>query len=343
MEQGKLTSTRLSFTPRARSAARLSARELLVALGALTLAACATNTSDDSASAGAGSGAATSSSAGTTSTGASGSGTVGSGGTGAGTGTAGASPTGSAGTSTGSAGAGTGTAGATGSAGSTGGGTCPIIDQADNIADFEGGPTAGAVSNVSTAAGPAGKVDWFIFNDATATGVQTPAKTALMPLTVDMPGDCGSGFAFHSTAMGFTGFGAGFGTDFLPKATGATVSTPFDASAYSGIAFSVKGTAAAPLRVSISDSTTATDNPAHTCVDTTDSTNKMRCGDYFGINETIAPGDWQDFVVSFSNPLFLQRGFGLASTGFDKTKVYTIRMQVKGDFDLWIDNVHFVK
>ena len=246
-----------------------------------------------------------------------------------------------AGTNSGT-GATTGTAGATGSAGATSG-TCPAVDQADNIADFEGGAAAGAVTNVTTAAGPGGKVDWFIFNDATMGATQTPAKVALMPLPVDMPGDCGSMFAFHSTAVGFTGFGAGFGTDFLPKAMGATVSTPFDASAYSGIAFSVKGTAAAPLRVSVSDSTTATDNPAHTCVDTTDATNKMRCGDYFGVNEPITGTDWQDFVVTFSDPSFAQRGFGLKSPGFDKTKVYTLRAQVKGNFDLWIDNVHFVK
>lgn len=187
------------------------------------------------------------------------------------------------------------------------------------------------------------KVDWFLFNDATAAGVQMPAKTALQPLAVEMPGDCGSLAAFHTTAMGYTGFGAGFGTDFLPKMTGATVSTPFNASAYSGIALSFKGTAAAFPRFSVSDSTTATDNPTHACVDTTDSTNKMRCGDYFGVSLPLPTADWQDTVVSFSDPMFKQRGFGLPSAGFDKTTVYTIRIQAKGDYDLWIDNVHFVK
>ena len=45
-----------------------------------------------------------------------------------------------------------------------------------------------------------------------------------------------------------------------------------------------------------------------------------------------------------------QRGFGLpVAAGLDKTKVYTIRAQIKGtaaapgSYDIWIDNVRFVK
>jgi len=29
--------------------------------------------------------------------------------------------------------------------------------------------------------------------------------------------------------------------------------------------------------------------------------------------------------------------------GIDKTKLFSLRMQVKGDFDLWIDNVAFLR
>ena len=215
-------------------------------------------------------------------------------------------------------------------------GACATVVPADVVSDFESGK-----ADVLAVGGRGGS--WFLFNDG--TGMQTPVKTPNVTLVAEAGGACGSMFGFHSTGMGFTVFGAGFGADFAPKAAGATVSTVYDASAYTGVALFAKSAASISLRVSVSDAGTAPEGMV--CVDTTDKTNKMRCGDYFGSDVTIGT-DWQDYVSPFA--MMKQRGFGLpVATGIDKSKVYTIRAQIKGSaavpgaYDLWIDNVRFVK
>ena len=179
---------------------KLSTRFVISAF-ALAAVSCAANTSDDSASAGAGN----SSSAGTAST------------TGGATGASGApsGASGSVGVSGSSAGGAPSTNGGTSSVGggSTGGACSATIDPADLISDFETGKAQEVVVG-----GRSG--DWFVFNDG--SGMQTPVKVVNTPLPAEMGGACGSMYAFHSTATGFTGFGAGFGTDFVAKAAGAT-------------------------------------------------------------------------------------------------------------------------
>jgi hypothetical protein len=125
----------------------------------------------------------------------------------------------------------------------------------------------------------------------------------------------------------------------------ATFSTVYDASAYSGIALRAKAANPVDLRVSVSDVGTAPEGMK--CTDTTDKTDKTRCGDYFG-SDIMVGTDWKDFVVPFAT--MAQRGFGLPiATGIDNSKIYTFRAQVKGSaaapcvFDLWIDDVRFVK
>ncbi|HWZ91281.1 MAG TPA: hypothetical protein VNW92_20610, partial [Polyangiaceae bacterium] len=130
-----------------------------------------------------------------------------------------------------------------------------------------------------------------------------------------------------------------------PKPAMTTASIAFDASAYSGVALRAKAASPVTLRVSVSDSGTAPEGMK--CTDTTDKTDKTRCGDYFG-SDIMVSTSWQDFVLPFA--MMAQRGFGLPiATGLDKTHVYTFRAQVKGSaaapcvFDLWIDDVRFVK
>ena len=236
---------------------------------------------------------------------------------------AGSSPVGSAGSSPGGAGA-------------PATGACATVVPADVVSDFESGK-----ADVLAVGGRGGS--WFLFNDG--TGMQTPVKTPNVTLVAEAGGACNSMFAFHSTGTGFTVFGAGFGADFAPKAAGATDSTVYDASAYSGVALFAKAATPISLRVSVSDNGTATEGKV--CVDTTDSTNKMRCGDYFGSDVTLTT-DWQDYQLPFA--MMKQRGFGLpVATGIDKSKVYTIRAQIKGSaaapgaYDIWIDDVRFVK
>jgi hypothetical protein len=229
------------------------------------------------------------------------------------------------------------TGGAPGTAGTAGGGPLPAgcdpVDTMTLLSDFETGK-----AEVLPNAGRDGS--WFLYSDG--TGMQTPAKVANTPLVAEAGGACGSAYAFHTTGTGFTVWGAGIGTDFAPKT--AMQRTAYDLSLYSGIALRAKSVATMPLRVSISDVNTSPEGAI--CVDTTDATNKARCGDYFGAEVTLG-AEYQDFVIKFAD--MKQRGWGLpVMTGFDKTKAYTLRMQVKGSaqapatFDLWFDDIRLV-
>jgi hypothetical protein len=238
---------------------------------------------------------------------------------------------GSPGSSGSAAGGPVGTAGTGGSGGPPAG--CTPVDTMTLLSDFETGK-----AEVLPNAGRDGS--WFLYSDG--TGTQTPVKVPNTPLVAEAGGACGSAYAFHTTGTGFTVWGAGIGTDFAPKT--AMARTAYDLSAYSGIALRAKSAATMPLRVSISDVNTSPEGMK--CVDTTDATNMARCGDYFGAEVTLG-AEYQDFVIKFAD--MKQRGWGLpVPTGLDKTKAYTLRMQVKGSaqapatFDLWFDDVRLV-
>lgn len=234
-----------------------------------------------------------------------------------------------------------GTPGASGSVSASGSGSgsempgtaCSAVDPTALISDFETGK-----AEVAATAGRDGS--WFLYNDG--TGTQMPVKIPNTPLAAEAGGACSSAYAFHTTGTGFTVWGAGIGTDFAPKSGEAR--TLYDLSAYSGIALRAKAAATTPVRVSISDINTAPEGLV--CEDTTDNTNPARCGDYFGAEVTVG-AEFADFTIKFSD--MKQRGWGLpVAAGFDKTKAYTLRLQVKGsaqapaNFDLWLDDIRLV-
>jgi hypothetical protein len=164
-----------------------------------------------------------------------------------------------------------------------------------------------------------------------------------MPLAAEASGACGSAFALHTTAKGFTGFGAGAGVDFAPRAMTSAPTTIYDGSAYTGISLYAKAAAPVALRLSVSDVNTDKEGIAQggTCVDTTDRTNPNRCGDYFGLDLSVT-SEWQMFNIPFA--MMAQNGWGQpVPAGIDKAKLYSLRVQAKGDFDLWIDNVAFTR
>jgi hypothetical protein len=231
------------------------------------------------------------------------------------------------------------TAGSPGTAGSGGSGTLPAgcapADITAVLADFETG-----VADVLPQNNRDGS--WFLYNDKSPGGTQTPVKVMNMPLVAEPGGACGSAYAFHTTGTGFTVWGAGIGMDFVKKVDMLNVA--HDISAYSGIALRAKAAATTPLRVSISDANTSPEGML--CVDTPDATNMARCGDYFGAEVVLGP-EYQDFTIKFAD--MKQRGWGLpVMSGFDAKNAYTVRMQVKGSaqapamFDLWVDDVRLV-
>jgi hypothetical protein len=210
--------------------------------------------------------------------------------------------------------------------------SCSALIATDVISDFEGG-----TAKLNPVAGRDGS--WFIFDDG--TGTSTPVKIPNTPLDAEAGGACDSAYAFHTTGSGYSDWGAGIGTDFVPKV--AEVRQTYDVSSYSAIGFRAKAAAPVEIRLSISDQNTAEEGGV--CNPTAVSGDPDRCGDYFGTNVVLST-EWEDYTVPFAS--MTQRGWGLPAPGFDATTAYSLRMQVRGDaatpvsFDYWLDDVYLV-
>jgi hypothetical protein len=215
-------------------------------------------------------------------------------------------------------------------------GCSDVAAPADLVSDFETGKAD--VANVGGRNG-----SWFVFNDG--SGMQTPTKTPNVALPAEMGGACASQYAFHTKGTGFTVWGAGVGATLTPGGgDGGTSKATYDASAYTGIAFMAKVDKTVSVRFSVTDKNTAVEGGL--CEDTSDKTSTRRCGDYFGLDLSV-DATWKEYTLSFSDSA--QNGWGLPEQTMDKAHIYAFHAQVKGaattpaNFELWLDNVHFVK
>jgi len=252
-------------------------------------------------------------------------------------GTAGSTSTGGTGATTptgGTPGSG-GTPGTAGTGGTPAGGTCTPLDPSDLLANFDGG-----VAHVEAVAGRDGS--WFQLKDTSPAGVITPPKVEMTPLPAEAGGACTSAFGYHTTATGFVDWGAGVAAHFIPRDSTSMLLTAYDLSAYTGIALWAKAGTTITANVSISNKDTATmdDGVAETgaCNKAAAAPDPTRCGDHFG-KDILIGADWQEFVIPFAT--MSQKGWGAPAVPLDLTKTYTLRIKVKGDFDLWIDEVRF--
>ncbi len=257
------------------------------------------------------------------------------------TGAGGSDPTGIGTGGSGPGGSGTGgsdsTGGASGGGSGPGGDPCTgTIAPDDVISDFESG-----VAVVAKIGGRGGS--WFVYNDGSA--MQTPIKMPNAPLGAERGGACGSQYAFHTTGMGFSVWGAGVGATFTAAANDGGTKTSYEASAYGGIAFVAKSATPIVVRFAVPDKNTAVEGGV--CEDTTDKTSPRRCGDYFGIDVQIGT-EWKAYTLDFATAT--QGTWGLlVPTGLDRAHVFAFHAQFKGsalapaNFDLWLDNVRFVK
>jgi hypothetical protein len=236
---------------------------------------------------------------------------------------------------TGSGPTGTGTTGGPAGSGSSAGCDAELAPD-DLISDFESGS-----AEVFKAGGRSGS--WFTFNDG--SGMQTPVRTPSGPLSADMGGACNSQYAMHTTGTGFTVWGAGIGATLTPGAGDAGGKASYDASGYRGIAFWAKVASPTSVRVSVPDGNTAAEGGV--CLDTTDRTSARRCGDYFGADLQIGT-TWQAYTFEFATAAQSTWGL-LVPTGLDKAHIFAFHAQVRGtpsapaNFELWLDNVRFVK
>jgi hypothetical protein len=244
--------------------------------------------------------------------------------------------------------------------GGSGGSTTPTVQapacgagdalaaDADVISNFED-----AFGTLATGKGLSG--GWYTYKDNTAAGMITPA-VGVSPISAEEikgGGRCMGGnseFALHVLGGGFDDWGAGTGTDlsFQPPEANAPVGTMgkrvgFDASAYTGIAFWAKlgdTPGAAPgVRLNVKDIQT---DPDGMMCSTAMPSGAMACHDDFGKNIALT-SQWKKFTVLFAE--MAQQNFGKKYEAIKKDALFAIQFQFSksSKFDIWLDDMHFIK
>jgi hypothetical protein len=251
------------------------------------------------------------------------------------TGATGAAGDSSAAGSTSAAGT-TGSAGATGTTGASADCTMDMGTTDNTISDFEDG-SGSVLPNGNRNGG------WYSYVDTAATCMVMPPPNGTATAAEIPGGRCGSMFAMRFQGMGCSVFGAGVGTDLAAPAAGdagtttAAAKTPYDVSAYTGVSFWVRADKGSSLRfkMPMTDDTKTTDGGS--CVEAA----TAKCSDDFGANIALTK-NWVKKTVLFS--AMKQEGWGKKFT-WTPAHVTSIQFQVPvvAAFDVWIDDVSFVK
>ena len=265
--------------------------------------------------------------------------------TGSAAGTSGGDTSGTAGSSggdtSGTAGssAATGTGGASGGAGTgaTGSVDCSMDPGTtdDTVSDFEDG-SGSVLPNGDRNGG------WYSYVDTAATCMVMPPPNGTATAAEIPGGRCQSMFAMHFSGMGCSVFGAGVGTDLAAPAatdagTTAAAKVPYDVTAYTGISFWTRADKGSSLRfkMPMTDETKTTDGGS--CTETA----AAKCSDDFGSNIALTKS-WVKHTVMFA--AMKQEGWGKKFT-WTPGHVTSIQFQIPivAAFDVWIDDVSFVK
>jgi len=220
----------------------------------------------------------------------------------------------------GSASGGTGGTATGGSGGNTatGGGT-PGPEVIDDLEDGDGRILAN-----SGRQGP-----WHVFNSS-----DTGAGKGITP---EKGGANGSEYAMHTSGMGYTFAGLGFGLNNADSTPESAQSKAYDASAWAGVVFMVKAgsTGSASLRVEAPMRDFVPTERGGTCTG--------NCWNVYGFTVTTPlTTTWQEVRVPFAS---LQRESG-STPAFDPKQLMTISFKHTGNndrFDFWIDDVRFYK
>lgn len=186
------------------------------------------------------------------------------------------------------------------------------------IDDFEDGDTAGIEEEGR-------QIFWFTFHD------ETPGK--LLPDELFLPSPGGtrdSHLAAHVNAFGFSQWGAGFGAA-VTNVTGS-VRCPFNASGFSGIRFSARGSGR--VRVSLSVPEVVEEQFGGTCRPSA----KEICNDLHGAWFTLTP-TYSAYSFKWSD--FVQRQFGKRAL-FQPARIVAMQFTFEKDqlpIDAWFDDV----
>jgi hypothetical protein len=175
---------------------------------------------------------------------------------------------------------------------------------------------------------------WYTYNDATATGTQTPKPdpTGIIPFKPTAGGHSPL-FSAETNGSGFLTWGAGMGFDFNNTAMKSCV---YDASAYSGITFWAKGNVSLKAMVKI-PATTQSTSDSGTC------TAAGMCEDHYTLTPLPALSTtWTQYTITFASAAtFAQAGWGVPVM-FDKKNIIAMQFQVGiAAFDYSIDDIAF--
>lgn len=166
---------------------------------------------------------------------------------------------------------------------------------------------------------------WYPFGDGTG-----PQDASISPI----PGTRGptSTYALHATGSDHTYWGAGAGVD-LDNAGGTQQDkVPYDASAFTGVTFWARAEAQIPVTVVLPDADT--DAAGMTCT---------TC-DHHYFKLVQVGTTWQRFTVLFSE-LELEPGGAPAPSAFAPGGLVSVQFRMSSgvDYDLWIDDLAFVR
>lgn len=205
--------------------------------------------------------------------------------------------------------------------------TAPAANE-EMIDDMEGG-----TASILATKGRNGA--WYVYNDGTVGAKQTPG-VPFNPEKLASPRGT-SKYAAHSTATGFTTWGAGFGFNLNDKGDGdgGSSKATYAASGYTGFTFwaKVSGTSSTKMRFNVS--TKSTDPAGGFC------TPVEKCNDDYGTDLTLT-SDWTKYTVNFAD--LAQLGWGTAVAKFEDGLVYAVHFQfAKADFDVYVDDIAFLK
>ncbi len=220
-----------------------------------------------------------------------------------------------------------GTSNAGGGASTSSGGAGSSSDEmVDNLEDGDG-----RIPETSGRRGP-----WHIFNNSSGSGNQTPTNNQSATILPDTGGANATQRAIHTSGSGYEFAGTGFDLNNPDSVPESGQSQAWSASAFTGVAFYVKGKA--KLRVELPTKNFVPVARGGSCNEGSET-----CWNVYGSRLSASQwDDWQEVRIRFSQ---LERQEGGTNPAFDASLLMSISFKHEGTeaFDFWIDEVRLIK
>jgi hypothetical protein len=176
--------------------------------------------------------------------------------------------------------------------------------------------------------------EWYVFNDGTDGGIETPASGSSFPDFAISPPRGSSMYAVRMYGSGFTGWGAGVGFNINSPTIGPNGGKrlTYDASPYRGFMFYARTLSGATATLAMEVPDHNTDPSGGICT---------ACGDHFFSHVTIT-ASWAQYVVYYTD--LKQAGWGRPQkSALDPTQIYGVSFIVASmPFDVWVDDIYFI-